>query len=84
MWQYNFPSLIKDVGGHKKIFTVFIYNSGAYYRKYFLFKVRSLEITSPHNKRMLLLQNISFEIRGGEIMAVLATSGKLFDKSLIK
>jgi hypothetical protein len=32
-------------------------------------------VLSHRNKQLLLLQGISFEVHGGEIMAVMATSG---------
>ncbi|XP_059052503.1 ATP-binding cassette sub-family G member 8 [Achroia grisella] len=36
--------------------------------------VNSLEITSPENKSTLLVSGLSFEVKSGEILAVLATS----------
>ncbi|KAJ9579822.1 hypothetical protein L9F63_004528, partial [Diploptera punctata] len=42
--------------------------------KYPHIQVRGLEVASRRNKQLLLLQGISFEVHGGEIMAVMATS----------
>lgn len=39
-----------------------------------LLQVNSLEITSPENKSTLLVSGLSFEVKSGEILAVLATS----------
>ena len=36
--------------------------------------MNSLEITSPDNKSTLLVSGLSFEVKSGEILAVLATS----------
>lgn len=36
--------------------------------------MNSLEITSPENKSTLLVSGLSFEVKSGEILAVLATS----------
>lgn len=40
---------------------------------YFL-QVSNLEITSPDNKSTLLVSGLSFEVKSGDILAVLATS----------
>lgn len=37
-------------------------------------QVNNLEITSPENKSTLLVSGLSFEVKSGEILAVLATS----------
>nr|CAD7462577.1 unnamed protein product [Timema tahoe] len=42
--------------------------------KYPHLQVRGLEVESKSSKHMLLLQGISFEVHGGEIMAVMATA----------
>lgn len=48
------------------------YTHSAYiYPNYY---VNSLEITSPENKSTLLVSGLSFEVKSGEILAVLATS----------
>ncbi|XP_068630907.1 ATP-binding cassette sub-family G member 8 isoform X2 [Battus philenor] len=48
------------------------YTHSAYiYPNYY---VNSLEITSPDNKSTLLVSGLSFEVKSGEILAVLATS----------
>ncbi|XP_037961247.2 ATP-binding cassette sub-family G member 8 [Plutella xylostella] len=48
------------------------YTHSAYiYPNYY---VNSLEVTSPQNKSTLLVSNLSFEVKSGEILAVLATS----------
>jgi ABC-type glutathione transport system ATPase component len=39
------------------------------------FQVRGLEVESLSSRQLFLLQGISFEVHGGEIMAVMATSG---------
>lgn len=39
-----------------------------------ILQVNSLEITSPENKMTLLVSGLSFEVKSGEILAVLATS----------
>jgi hypothetical protein len=38
--------------------------------------VRGLEVESNSSRQLLLIQGISFEGHGGEIMAVMATSKK--------
>ncbi|PSN37420.1 hypothetical protein C0J52_21078, partial [Blattella germanica] len=42
--------------------------------KYPHLQVRGLEVVSRTSRQLLLLQGISFEVHGGEIMAVMATS----------
>lgn len=37
-------------------------------------QVNNLEITAPENKSTLLVSGLSFEVKSGEILAVLATS----------
>lgn len=39
-------------------------------------QVRGLEVESRRSRRHLLLQGISLEVRGGELMAIMATSGE--------
>ena len=39
-------------------------------------QVRGLEVESRRHKRHLLLQGVSLEVRGGELMAIMATSGE--------
>jgi ABC-type glutathione transport system ATPase component len=41
----------------------------------FGFQVRGLEVESHSNSQLLLLQGVSFEVHGGEIMAIMATAG---------
>jgi ABC-type glutathione transport system ATPase component len=41
----------------------------------FGFQVRGLEVESHSSRQLLLLQGVSFEVHGGEIMAVMATAG---------
>ncbi|KAJ8866703.1 hypothetical protein PR048_032564 [Dryococelus australis] len=47
---------------------------GATVFKYPHLQVRGLEVESGMNKGLLLLHGISFEVRGGEILAVMATT----------
>jgi ABC-type glutathione transport system ATPase component len=37
--------------------------------------VRGLEVESNSSRQLLLLHGVSFEVRGGEVMAVMATAG---------
>jgi ABC-type uncharacterized transport system ATPase subunit len=39
------------------------------------FQVRGLEVESHSSRQLLLLHGVSFEVHGGEIMAVMATAG---------
>ncbi|XP_063227752.1 ATP-binding cassette sub-family G member 8 [Bacillus rossius redtenbacheri] len=50
------------------------HGDGAAVFKYPHLQVRGLEVESGLNKGLLLLQGISFEVRGGEILAVMATT----------
>ena len=39
-------------------------------------QVRGLDVESRSNRQQLLLQGVSLEVRGGETLAIMATSGK--------